>query len=302
MEFIPAKHLKKKRRVDEASEDISPGPSNEVLSLVAPHAVRKSSKDPNRGMYPRSKEKSKHFSQSCPQFIKASEFRSHKLGKEKKSKSLDSECCDSSKKAQDETLQEADECIASNSQSTVIKSNTAGARKQFYSHTNKGKRTRGASFTHASTANKITNYFKGIPNSVKRYKVIRSKTDSTDLEAPSTSGWVKKNEDYEKLLENNERFFKTLGSCYGLLGETEKEEGEDYFNRLPNHIIENILCQIPISDLMSCRLVCSRWTEIIDAKKVRNYLFIYFYILKFYCLLLLYINLLLKKWMKILFK
>ncbi|KAJ8302398.1 hypothetical protein KUTeg_021385 [Tegillarca granosa] len=58
--------------------------------------------------------------------------------------------------------------------------------------------------------------------------------------------------------------------AYGLLGEENNLEDNkiNYFDVLPEHIIENIFCQLPMLDLcLNCNRVCLKWNAIISSEK-----------------------------------
>ena len=66
---------------------------------------------------------------------------------------------------------------------------------------------------------------------------------------------------------------------YGLLGmgldeyidlrDDEDDDELNYFSKLPVEVIENILCRLPMPDLLlNVSLVCSQWNDIIAADRV----------------------------------
>lgn len=118
-----------------------------------------------------------------------------------------------------------------------------------------------------SQVNKIFRYLKRPDNfepKVHRQPVVKFK-DVVDA-----SLWEKKDDEFFRAITElrNEQFFKNYRDCYGLVENNIIENaGENYFNILPLHIIENILSQVPMLDLLSCRAVCTKWNEIIDSKK-----------------------------------
>lgn len=324
MELSSSKNPKKKRRVDEQL-DSEPGPSSQVLPLVAPHLVPKSSKDPNRGMYPFSKSIFDHRRNfSSPQFFKASDLRSRQpqstRGKPPQFSNLVPESTKSNTALEENfsspqfvkaselrrrmprpipektlSVNPAPESTNSNSaleehsslgtnvtENGVVVSEVKSAKKLFNSYIVKGKRR--SKFTHIGAASKITKYFKNtIPSKPQTVKAVascsKSQSEPSTSQSTRTSAWMQKDESMSETLAeiNNEQFFKNYQDCYGLVDNSVPENaGEDYFSILPTHIIESILCQIPILDLMACRLVCSRWCEIIDRERVSNNCLIYY--------------------------
>jgi F-box protein 18 (helicase) len=71
-------------------------------------------------------------------------------------------------------------------------------------------------------------------------------------------------------------------STFGLLGDaidlTESDdESGDYFSSMPEEVLQNILCQLPLSDLcLNAALVCRRWYDIISNEKVVMILSLFF--------------------------
>lgn len=289
MDPTAAKNPKKKRRLDEV-RDSQPGPSSHITPLANPHLVKKSSKDPNRGMYPSRKGRLNHPSHSSsPQFIKASElYRQLQPSKEENSSCVLSAPCDSKAGPSLEQPSSSQRKFESNSgddssenEATFPKQPFSGKRSNYVKSSYiKGKRL--TKFSQTGAANKITKYFKNSnpsnPRVVKRTDVSAVAQSSQsgavkcfDSASVITSGWKKKDEEMLESLTQitNEQFFKNYRDCYGLVENAVIDDGGmDYFSILPTHIIENILCQIPMMDLMSCRVVCSKFTDIIDNDRV----------------------------------
>lgn len=248
----------KKRHIDDIQEDPSlPGPSKEVLPLVAPQLIKKSSKDVNRGMYPYSKHRKLVYgsNDSSPHFVKASQLR-RTVPVTKKEGSDDSAA--------------SDEAHADISQSSDSKDD-----RRSLNPFPRQKKLRKKSA--AAGVQKITRFFKHSPAKAgsktqpaktKNESSLRAERESRPSVATKSSGWEWKEEKMsETLSASNENFFKRYRDCYGLV-ENPPESTEDYFKTLPTHILETILCQIPIWDLLNCRLVCSRWRDTIDNRKV----------------------------------
>jgi len=58
-------------------------------------------------------------------------------------------------------------------------------------------------------------------------------------------------------------------NTYGLFGSVEHEDKTNYFDLLPDEVVENILCHLPMLDLcLNSNRVCVRWSNIISSDKV----------------------------------
>lgn len=65
-------------------------------------------------------------------------------------------------------------------------------------------------------------------------------------------------------------------SKYGLLGH-QPAERINYFDKLPDELLQKIFCQLPILDLcLNCNRVCVRWNEVISQEKVKFSFFFFF--------------------------
>ena len=76
---------------------------------------------------------------------------------------------------------------------------------------------------------------------------------------------------------NQAELSRTDAFMFGLLGTDldghknvdDEEERINLFSRIPDEVIENIFCQLPIMDLLlNCALVCRQWKAIISDEKV----------------------------------
>lgn len=57
-------------------------------------------------------------------------------------------------------------------------------------------------------------------------------------------------------------------SKFGLLGH-QPQEKINYFDKIPDELLQKIFCQLPIMDLcLNCNRVCIRWNEVISQEKV----------------------------------
>jgi hypothetical protein len=62
---------------------------------------------------------------------------------------------------------------------------------------------------------------------------------------------------------------ESTDSKYGLLGH-QPAERINYFDKLPDELLQKIFCQLPILDLcLNCNRVCVRWNEVISQEKVK---------------------------------
>ncbi len=66
-----------------------------------------------------------------------------------------------------------------------------------------------------------------------------------------------------------------VGDKYGLLGQggggAQREEMINYFDSLPMEVTENILCRLPLMDLLlNVNRVCGQWKDIISGARVRS--------------------------------
>lgn len=261
---------RKKRRIHSQEREVGVPP--EVLPLVSPNEVPKSSKDPNRGMYPRrtgrSKTKQKQF---CPSFSNASQLM------KEASTSKDTE---DSSMATDTfpDLNSIDEAGPSQQVVKTVPNRLSSVNAKSKKPISKSK------FPVVNFANNILKYFKSVSWKGKD-KEEGSSSSSDDFQRPSTSKapdppvkleTSNKTEIPEagtskiSVEERNAAFFNGAGYCYGLLGEAnEMEENRpNYFEKLPGHVLEIVLCQVPFLDLMRCKLVCSTWNEIIQDEAV----------------------------------
>lgn len=61
---------------------------------------------------------------------------------------------------------------------------------------------------------------------------------------------------------------ETPDSKFGLLGH-QPQEKINYFDKIPDELLQKIFCQLPILDLcLNCNRVCIRWNEVISQEKV----------------------------------
>ncbi|GIX80246.1 f-box DNA helicase 1 [Caerostris darwini] len=89
---------------------------------------------------------------------------------------------------------------------------------------------------------------------------------AVNCDIPETSGFVTPKKIFDndiaevpakETLKENSIFLNTCDEI------DDKKENLIYFQCLPPHILENILCQIPFTDLMKNALVCKAWYDII---------------------------------------
>ncbi|GIX80248.1 DNA helicase [Caerostris darwini] len=308
---------KKKRRVD-LQKNVESNPSPSQLPLVRPNQIPKSSKDPNRGMYPRIRNKR---SAACASFTKASQLL--KESSEKKDEPIKNGISDVS----NPSVSSDDANVPSTSQSSEYpkkkKNKFAHQTSCYRSASNAKQKIRNRSSVSKSS-HKISHYFKPIFRYSNK-KTIKKSTNTSvfdgsppvdctsndcyslpldgnnihlsvpdliynDFESsndiPGPSGYVfpQKRSDKE-IAETPDRetvFQTTLKETKHLLNDTDTSDSDDgiaqpnYFETLPPHIIELILCQIPFVDLMRNARVCKTWCDIINAENFIEWKKIYY--------------------------
>ncbi|CAL1291587.1 unnamed protein product [Larinioides sclopetarius] len=278
---------RKKRKVD-PQEGCSSSVSPVILPLVSPNQVPKSSKDPNRGMYPRNDRMKNKRSLSGASFTKAS-----KLLKE----STEKDTQDKKTEISDLSLAEVSIWEESPFSQNSEQQNQSKSKQDFKTSlselSTKTKTSKSKFPTPSSLANKIINYFKPTPESSAKKKA-QNKTALTysyngpvDAKSPAGSSGILSNfshspgpsgtqSSHRSLKEifpipvQQEPFEKKM-HYFGLLEEPSDykydENSPCYFTHLPQHILETILCQLPFIDLMKNRLVCSTWRDVISDPK-----------------------------------
>ncbi|KAG8187789.1 hypothetical protein JTE90_025827 [Oedothorax gibbosus] len=278
---------RKKRRID--SQERANSIPQEVLPLVSPSQVRKSSKDPNRGMYPKRKDRASTSkeSQACPTFSSASQLM------QGASTSRASENMNSGRTLE-ETSEFSDISLAEISiqeeVSPTRKSRKVGkdapkdprVRQSFGA---KAKRTFSkAKLSFVNQTNNLLRYFK---KTKSKEKEETGNSSSDDFEKPSTSkptdvSWAETSKEpiapTPAVKKGIEAFFNGSGKYYGLLGEDNEVDSDrpNYFEKLPCHVLELVLCQVPFVDLMRCKSVCSEWNEVINDEAFMHYKKLYY--------------------------
>ncbi|XP_055952785.1 F-box DNA helicase 1-like isoform X2 [Argiope bruennichi] len=268
------KQPRKKRRVDTQECSYS-RISSEILPLVSPNQVQKSSKDPNRGMYPRNDRTENKRTLSYPSFTKAS-----KLLKKSTEKDVESKKTKAESSLIEDSIWKAGPSNKKSEESEIDSEEDFKIQLNVFSTKIGRKPLRPKSSTTSSMANKIVNYFKPIHSSSIKKKV-ESKTainytleDSVPFKDPTKDSGVFCNYVSFPLPPRSHCSQRSLDEVsepfkyYGLLDEPSSAEYDEnspsYFLHLPHHVLEAILCQLPFIDLMKNRLVCSTWRDVID--------------------------------------
>ncbi|GBM02264.1 F-box DNA helicase 1 [Araneus ventricosus] len=280
---------RKKRRVD-PQEGSSSFVSPEILPLVSPSQVLKSSKDPNRGMYPRNDRTKNKRTLSCASFTKASKLLKESIEKDAQSKKT--EVSDLS--LAEVSIREDGPSSQKSKQLNQTKSKQDFKTSSSELSTKTRRKMSKSKFPIASSlANKIINYFKPTPESSAKKKAqsktainhsrdgpvnVNDHADGSGIlsnysHAPGPSGTQSSHRSLNEIFAipvQHEQFEKKM-RYYGLVEEPSDEKYDEnspcYFTHLPQHILETILCQLPFIDLMKNRLVCSTWRDVISDPK-----------------------------------
>ncbi|XP_023214924.1 F-box DNA helicase 1-like [Centruroides sculpturatus] len=224
------------------------------VALTNPQSVSKTSKDPNRGMYPRSTRKSSF----------ATTFMSPN-------------------KTQDTT------------NNINLNQNTCNfmTGREFYnkiaSKANDAKRKR--SSRSSPQKNTLLSYFQPTEKVEREHSPVKNvpKRDNDDVVVDTTGNSGENHhsieicdDDDDDLWDNFSLNVKNdcdlepvdgdddFNDIYGMLGTDNlcEEEGTNYFELLPTHIFELILCQLPFIDLIIiCKRVSKHWNEVISNSK-----------------------------------
>ncbi|XP_071043161.1 F-box DNA helicase 1 [Parasteatoda tepidariorum] len=252
---MSSKQPRKKRRID---DDVGEG--------CVVHCNAKTLFDST--MYHRKLEPKKSLGNASSSFVKASDLIKTSLNKNSPSTSAcataDLESSDSDSNMF-ETL--TPKRLRKSDATVIAKDKFRSASKIPVPTGARHLRSRTVSGSGKASRGKISNYFKPVPGTKSKKILAKSVRD------------VRRAVDDKKLGESrNEMFFKKVQNCYGLFGDLEEcdEDQPNYFERLPEHIIETILCQIPMLDLLNCRCVSKLWNSVINNSKFIDWKKLYY--------------------------
>ncbi|GFU27898.1 f-box DNA helicase 1 [Trichonephila clavipes] len=243
------KQPRKKRRIDaQGSKDTDESP--EVLPLDFPNEV---AENRSQDMYP-SNDRVQNKQSLSYSFVNASDLLRERNNKSEISVKVNIEVGGISNKGESSNTQQ---------KKANVKYHIEASLDKFHKSSNSNE--------------KITSYFKVIPDdSSKKKKAVSETAESNSEDIPGTSGYqfqFEKSSKIEPCEDPNEKrndiFFKRIHNYFGLFGEENEDEEEqpNYFERLPCHILEAIFCQLPNVELLKIRAVCSSWRAVINDAK-----------------------------------
>ncbi|ELU17713.1 hypothetical protein CAPTEDRAFT_217853 [Capitella teleta] len=268
-------HVKKRRiHLDSSACEALSQSEEGSRALTQPQSIPHSSRDPNRGLYPRP---SGGF-RSASQVMNSQGHASALAG-----------CANK----EGNGFQTASQVMQSQGRLTdfVERKPNAGSSMK--------RNTRAKLLSPQS--NTLNNYFKPVQKSpIKIYGSPVKKVPGSSLlytmepsqpqklQPPAAKQKPKKKLKYDKAkalsqsqhewLHEREKSEDESAKTFGLLGDAadaelidlvaESDEEEDYFASVPDEILENILCQLPLQDLcLNANRVCLRWSSIISGAK-----------------------------------
>ncbi|GIY13159.1 DNA helicase [Caerostris extrusa] len=237
-------------------------------------------------MYPRIRNKR---SAACASFTKASQLL--KESSEKKDESIKNEVADVS----NPSVSSNDANVPSTSQSSEYpkkKINKFSQRTSCYKSASNAKQKIRNRSSVSKSSHKILHYFKPIFRYSNK-KTIKKSTNTSVFDGSPPVDCTSNDCDTLPLMKRFDKeiaetpvketvFHSTLKEPKHLLNDTDTSDSDDgiarpnYFETLPPHIIELILCQIPFVDLMRNALVCKTWCDIINAESFIEWKKIYY--------------------------
>ncbi|XP_067118337.1 F-box DNA helicase 1-like [Centruroides vittatus] len=222
------------------------------VALTNPQSVSKTSKDPNRGMYPRSTRKSS-FATTFMSLNKTQDIT--------KNVSLNQNTCN---------------FMTGREFYNKISSKANDAKRKRSSKSSPQKNTLLSYFQPTQKAEREQSPVKNVPK--------RDNDDVIDITENSgeNNHSIEICDDDDDLWDNFSLNVKNdcdlvpvdgdddFNDIYGMLGTDNlcEEEGTNYFELLPTHVFELILCQLPFIDLIvTCKRVSKHWNEVISNSK-----------------------------------
>lgn len=239
-----------------------------IKPLIAPSVRTKSSRDPNKGLYPKNamtkSTTNRSDKYSFTSFRKASDI----YNKRKRDRSPPYVNVNDKIPLSVPPLETSQDCVTKSAASQNGSEPT---------HKRKKKEV-------PSQTNKITSYLLKSESSESCLPKDCTKgycEKSTVVICDSSSRTNSKNQtvDTVELLRlsskkdnnNSRKYSADEPDYFGLFGssdvsETDENVGPDYFNKLPLEVMECIFCQLPFLDLQTCKLVCHLWNDVITNK------------------------------------